>query len=73
MAGLIGEPSPQPWNFGTTNVRMMLSEATEIAFLAVPGSDGVTEAELLIAVNNCRHAADELERSWLEMKFGARH
>jgi hypothetical protein len=72
MAVYTGMASEEPWNFVTTNVQDMINEALEIAFQAVPGSAGVTGPELLIAINDLRHAADELERSLLEKTFGAK-
>lgn len=72
MGVYTGVVSEEPWNFVTSNVRMMINEANEIAYQAVPGSAGVTEPELMIAINDLRHAADELERNLLEKKFGAR-
>ena len=67
-----GMALPEPWSFRTTNVRELINEALEVALQAVPGNVGVTEPELLIAINNLHHAADELERSRLEMKYGAK-
>lgn len=65
---------PPPWHFGTTNVINMLIEALDVAHRAEPkhGEEGVTESDILVAANNLRHAADELERSLYEMKFGVR-
>lgn len=61
-----------PWRFETRNVKSLIQEALEIAFEASPGSCGVSEVDVLVAVNNLRHAAAELERSALEMKYGVR-
>jgi hypothetical protein len=66
-----GEASEEPWAFPTTNVRIMIQEAFDVAIKAMSSSEGVTEVEVLIAVNNLRHAAAELERSLLEKKYGA--
>lgn len=66
------EQAQEPWTFEVTNVKNMLNEATEIIWMASPGSDGVSRLELMVAINNLKHAADELERSYLEMRFGVR-
>jgi hypothetical protein len=49
----------------------MIQEAFDISIKAMSSSEGVSEPEVLIAINNLRHAADELERSLLEKKYGA--
>lgn len=65
--------TPPPWNFPTDNVRRMLIESLDVADRAGRQPDnGVNEADLLVAANNLRHAADELERSLYEMKYGVR-
>lgn len=66
--------TPTPWKFETTNVLNMIKEARFIAAKASIDSisKGVNEIELLVAANNLRHAADELERSLIEMKYGVR-
>lgn len=66
------EQSKEPWTFEVTNVKNMLSEATELVWLAAPGSSGISGIELMVAINNLKHAADELERSYLEMRYGVR-
>lgn len=72
MAVYTGVAAEEPWNFVTTNVREMLAEAVAVAFQAELDRSGVTEPQLLIAINHLRHAADELERSRLEMKYGVK-
>lgn len=72
MPPFTGIASEEPWNFVTANVRDMITEALEVALRAVPGNVGVTGPDLLIAINDLRHAADELERSLLEKTFGAK-
>lgn len=62
----------EPWNFPTPNVRMMLRDSMATAEKASPGNPGCTEEELLVAINDLRHAADELERSHLEMAYGVK-
>lgn len=68
----VGTRVVEPWNFPTSNVRTMVGEAFETARRASPGHEGVREWELAAAINDLRHAADELERSMLEMKFNVR-
>ena len=64
------EPTQGPWVFPTINVRELIQKSLEIAWEASPGSCGVSEVDILVAVNNLRHAAAELERSLLEEKYG---
>lgn len=65
--GVLGNRHTEPWNFSVYNVKEMLAEVTGIVNRAGSAEEGISEVELLVAINHCNHISAELERSRLEM------